>query len=161
MPGRSGKLFWAVAVVVSYGQRGTWILPKDHQLFDKLRWVSGPEAGKCQGADDTFVLLLLFVLKSCPTLCYPMDCSTLGFPVLHYLLELAETHIQWVSDAIQPSHPLLLSSPALVFPSIRVFSIELALCISISLSNEYSGLIYFRIDWFDLLDIQGGIKNLL
>ena len=66
--------------MVSYGQCGTWILPKDHQLFDKVRWVSGPEAGKCQGADDTLVLLLLFVLKSCPTLCYPMDCSTPGFP---------------------------------------------------------------------------------
>ena len=46
-----------MVVVVSYGQCGTWILPKDHKLFDKVMWVSGAEAGKCQGADDTLVLL--------------------------------------------------------------------------------------------------------
>ena len=51
------------------------------------------------------------VAKSCPTLCNPMDCSTLGFPVLHCLLEFAQTHVHWVSDAIQPSHPLLPPSP--------------------------------------------------
>ena len=47
----------------------------------------------------------------CPTLCDPMDCSMPGFPVLHYLLESAQTHVLWVDDAIQPSHPLLPSSP--------------------------------------------------
>ena len=52
------------------------------------------------------------VAKLCPTLCDPMDCSTPGFPVLHYLPEFAQTHMHWVSDAIQPSHPLLLSSPS-------------------------------------------------
>ena len=51
------------------------------------------------------------VIQSCPTLCDPMDCSTLGFPVYHQLLELTETHVQQVGDAIQPSHPLLSSSP--------------------------------------------------
>ena len=51
------------------------------------------------------------VAKSCPTLCNPKDCSTPGFPVLHHLLKLAQTHVHWVSDAIQPSHPLLLPSP--------------------------------------------------
>ena len=101
-----------------------------------------------------------------------MDCSTPGFPVLHYLLEFAQTHVHLVSDAIQPSHPLppLLLLPS-VFPSIRVFSNESALCIrwpkywsfsfSISPSNEYSGLISFRIDWFDLLSVQGTLKSLL
>ena len=88
-----------------------------------------------------------------------MDYSTLGFPVLHHLLELAQTHIHLVSDAIQPSHPLLLLP--LIFPSIRVFSNESALHLrrskywsfsfSISLSNEYSGFISFRIEWFDLI----------
>ena len=98
-----------------------------------------------------------------------MDCSTPGFPVLQHLLELVQTHVHWVSDAIQPSHPcrpLLLPS---VFPSIRVFSIEWALHIrwpeywsfSISPSKEYSGLISFRIDWFDLLAVQGTLKSLL
>ena len=83
-------------------------------------------------------------------------------PVLHHLLELPQTHVHRVGDAIQPSHPLstrlLLTS---IFPSIRVFSNELALCIrwpkywsfsfNISPSNEYSGLISFRMDWLDLL----------
>ena len=53
------------------------------------------------------------VTESCPTLCNPMDCSTPGFLVLHYLLEFAQTHVHWVDDAIQPSHPLSPSSPAL------------------------------------------------
>ena len=100
-----------------------------------------------------------------------MDCSMPGFPVLHYLPEFAQTHILWVSDAIQPSHPLLPPSHALNLPGIRVFSSELALHIrwpkywtfsfSISPSNEYSGLISFRIDWFDLLAVQGTLKSLL
>ena len=100
-----------------------------------------------------------------------MDCSTPGFPVLHRLPELAQTHVHRVGDAIQPSHPLspFLSLPS-VFPSIMVFSNELALCIrwpkywsfnfSISPSNEYSGLISFRIDCFDL-PVQGTLKSLL
>ena len=86
--------------------------------------------------------------------------------------DLAQTHVRWVSDAIQPSHPL--STPLLlpsIFPSIRVFSNESALCIrwpkyggfsfSISPSNEYSGLISFKIDWLDLLVVQGPLKSLL
>ena len=87
----------------------------------------------------------------------------------HYLTEFAQTHVHWVGDAIQPSHPLclLLLLPS-IFPSIRVFSDESALCIrwakywsfSISPSNEYSGLTSFRIDWFDLLAVQGTHKSL-
>ena len=53
------------------------------------------------------------VTKSCPTPCDPIDCSRPDFPVLHYLLEFAQTHVHWVCDAIQPSHPLSPSSPAL------------------------------------------------
>ena len=100
-----------------------------------------------------------------------MDCSTPGFPVLHCLPELAQTHVHWVGNAIQPPHPL--SWPLLlpsIFPSIRVFSNELALRIrwpkycsfsfSISSSYEYSGLISFRIDWFDLFAVQGTLKSL-
>ena len=99
-----------------------------------------------------------------------MHCSTPGFPVHHQLPELAQTHVRRVSDAIQPSHPL--SSPLLlpsIFPSIRVFSNESVLRVrwpkywsfSISPSNEYSGLISFRMDWFDLLAAQGTLKSLL
>ena len=95
------------------------------------------------------------------------------FPVHHQLPELAQTHVHRVSDAIQPFHPLSLPSPPLpsIFPSIRVFSSESVLCIrwpkycsfsfSICPSNEYSGLISFRIDWFDLLAVQGTLKSLL
>ena len=102
----------------------------------------------------------------------PADCSMPGFPVLHYLPELAQTHVHWVNDAIQPSHPLLtlLFLPS-ILPSIRVFSNESVLHVrwpkywsfsfSVSPSNEYSGLISFRMDWFDLLVVQGTLKSLL
>ena len=101
-----------------------------------------------------------------------MDCSTSGFPVLHYLPELAQTHVyesMMLSKHFFLSH-LLLLLPS-IFPSIRVFSYELALHIRwlkywrfsfrISASNEYSELISFRINWFDLLDVQGTLKSLL
>ena len=65
------------------------------------------------------------VAQSCPTLCDPMNCSTLGLPVHHQLPESTQTHVFWVSDAIQPSHPLLSPSPpAPIPPTIRVFSNE-------------------------------------
>ena len=99
------------------------------------------------------------VAQSCLTLCNPMDCSTPASPVCHQFPKLAQTHVHGVSDAIQPSHPLLSPSTAFNFPSIRVFSNESVLCIrwskywsfNICPSNELSGLISFRIDWFDLL----------
>ena len=103
---------------------------------------------------------------------WPPDCSTPGFPVLNCLLEFAQTHVHWVSDANQPSHPLspLLFIP-LIFPSIRVFFPKESVLgirwpkywsfsFSKGPSNEYSGLIAFRIDWFDLLAIQGTLKSL-
>ena len=101
--------------------------------------------------------------------CDPVGCSTPGFPVHHQLPELTQTHVHQVRDAFQPYHPLLLLP--LIFPSMRVFSIESALCIrwpkywsfnfSISCSNEYSGLISLRKDWLDLLAVQGTLKSLL
>ena len=96
--------------------------------------------------------------KTCLALYDPMDCSTPDFSALHSLLELTQTHVHWVSDATQPSHPLLslLLLPP-VFPSLRVFSVESVLHIrrpkywsfsfDISPSNEYSGLISFRLVW--------------
>ena len=113
------------------------------------------------------------VTQSCLTLCNPMDCSMPGLPLHHQLLEFTRTHIHQVGDAIQPSHPL--SSPLLlppsIFPNIRVISNESVLRIrwskywsfifSISPSNEYSGLISFRIDWLNLLALQGALKSLL
>ena len=112
------------------------------------------------------------VIKTCLTLCDPMNCRMLGFPVLHYFTEFAQIHVNWVSDAIQH---LILCCPLLllplIFPSIRVFSSESALCIrwpanwsfsfSTSTFNEYSGLIFFRIDWFDFLAVHGILNSLL
>ena len=112
------------------------------------------------------------VAQSCPIPCNPMDCSTQGFPVLHYRPEFAQTPVHQVRDAIQPSHnchPLLLLPS--VLPRIRVFSNKSVLCIrwpkywsfsvSICPSHEYSRLISFRIDWFDLLVVQGTLKTIL
>ena len=109
---------------------------------------------------------------SCVQLCDPMDCSMPGFPIHHQLQKPTQNHVHCIGDAIQPSYPL--SSPLLlptVFPSIRVFTYESVLCIrwpkywsfsfSISLSNEHSGLISFRMDWLDLLALQGTLKSLL
>ena len=104
-------------------------------------------------------------------LLWPHGLQHPGFPVHHQLPELAHIHVHWVSDVIQPCNPLssLLLLPS-IFPSIRVFSNESALCIrwpkywsfsfSISPSNEYSGLISFRIYWFDLLAVQGTLRSL-
>ena len=108
----------------------------------------------------------------CPTLCDPMDCSTPGFPVHHQLPELLKL---MSIESVMPSNHLILCHPLLllssIFPSIRVFSNEsvlrirwpkfLSFSFSISPSNEYSGLISFKIDWLDLLAVQGTLKSLL
>ena len=101
-----------------------------------------------------------------------MDCSMTDLPVHHQLLEFTQTHVHRVGDAIQPSNPLLSPSPPpSTGSSIRVFSNESVLHIrwpkywsfsfSISPSNEHSGLISFRMDWLDLLSVQGTLKSLL
>ena len=92
-------------------------------------------------------------------LCNPMDCSTPGFPVHHQLPEFTQTHVHRVGDAIQPSHPL--SSPAALNLSHHQGLFQWSFSFSISPSNEYSGLISFRIDWLDLLAVQGTLKSLL
>ena len=111
------------------------------------------------------------VAKSCPTLCNPMNCSTQGFRVLHYLPECAQTHVHSVGDAIQPSLSMLLPSPPALNLSHHqglfqwVSSYQVAKVLERQLqdqsSNEYSGLISLRIDWFDLLAVQGTLKSLL
>ena len=101
-----------------------------------------------------------------------MDCSPPGLPVPHQLPELTQTHVHWVSDAIQPSHPLSSPSPPAFNLSQHwglfkwsVLCIKLpkycSFSISVSPSNEYSGLISFRMDWLDLLAVQGTLKSLL
>ena len=101
-----------------------------------------------------------------------MDHSTPGLPVHHQLPEFTQTHVHWVDDAIQPSHPLSSPSPpAISLSQHQGFPNESALRIrwpkywsfsfSIGPSNDYSGLISFRIDWFDLLAVQGTLRSLL
>ena len=111
------------------------------------------------------------VAQSFPTLCDPMDCSRPGFPVHHQLLELAQTHVHQVGNAIQLSHPLLSPSPAFnlfqhqgLFQWVS-FSHQVAKVLEFQLqdqcSNDYSGLISFRMDWLDLLAVQRPLKSLL
>ena len=110
--------------------------------------------------------------QSCPTLCDPMDCGTPGLTVHH---QLPESPKHMSIESVMPSSHLILCHPLLllpsIFPNIRVFSNESALRIrwpnywsfsfSISPSNQYSGLISFRMDWMDLLAVQGTLKSLL
>ena len=112
------------------------------------------------------------IAQSCPTLCDPMNHSTPGLPVQHQPTEPTQTHVHWVTDAI---HHLSLCLPLLLLPSIcpsiRVFSNESALHIrrpkywsfsfNISPSSEHPGLVSFRMDWLDLLAVQGTLKSLL
>ena len=96
-----------------------------------------------------------------------MDCSMPGSSVLHYLPEFAQIYVHWVSDANYPSHPLLIPSPFAFSLSQNqglfqcISSSNQVAKVSISPSNGYSGLISFRIDWFDLLAVQGTLKSLL
>ena len=112
------------------------------------------------------------VAQLCLTLCDPMDCSTPGFPVYHQLLELTQTHVHRLSDAIQPSHPLLSPfPPASNLSQHQGFFNESVLCItwpkhwsfsfSLRPSSEYSGLISFRMDWLGLLAVQKILKSFL
>ena len=112
------------------------------------------------------------VVQWCPTLWDPMNRSTPGLPVHHQLPEFTQTHIRWVTDAIQPSHPLSsLSPPSPIPPSIKVFSNESTLhmrwpkywsfSFSIIPYKEIPQLISFRMDWLDLLAVQGTLKSLL
>ena len=113
------------------------------------------------------------VPQSCPILCNPVDCIMPGFPVYHQLPELAQTHVHWVSEAIQPSY--LLSSPS---PPAFNLSQHQGLFQGVSSSHQvakvwelqlqhqsfqwiYRGLISFRVDWLDLPEVQGTLKSLL
>ena len=111
------------------------------------------------------------VTQSCLTLCNPMDCSMPHFPVHHQHLELAQTHVHQVGDAIQTFHPLSSPSPAFNLSQHQGLFNESVLRIrwpkywsfsfSISTSSEYSGLISFKMDWLDLLATLGTLKSLL
>ena len=110
--------------------------------------------------------------QSCPTLCDPVNCSMPGLPVHHQLLEFTQTHVHWVGDAIQTSHALSSPSP----PAFNLSQHQglfqwvnsshevpkyWSFIFSISPSNDHPGLISFRMDWLDLLAVQGTLKRLL
>ena len=112
------------------------------------------------------------VAQSCPTLRDPMNRSTPGLPLHHQLLDFTQTHVHRVSDAIQPSHPLSSPSPPAPNPSqhqslfhestlLMRWPKYWSFSFSIGPFNEYSELISFRLDWFDLLAVQGILKGLL
>ena len=141
-------------------------------LFNMLSRLVITFQKKCSVDINNCFSWVNWVTQSGPTLCNPMDCSTPGLPVHHQLPEFAQTHVH---KSVIPSNHLILCRPLLlppsIFSSIRVFSNESVLCIrwpkywsfsfSISPSNEYSGLISFRVDWLDLLAVQGTLKSLL
>ena len=125
-----------------------------------------------QNVSTTISVQFSSVAQSCPTLCNPMNCSTPGLPVHHQLPESNQTHVHGVDDAIQPSHPL--SSPSPPAPNFSQHqslfqwvnsSHEVAkywsFSFSIIPSKEHPGLISFRLDWLDLLAVQGTLKSLL
>ena len=112
------------------------------------------------------------VAQSCPTLCDPMNRSIPGLPVHHQLLEFTQIHIHRVSDAIQPSHPLSSFSPPAPNPSQHQSLFQWvnsshqvakywSFSFSITPSKEIPGLISLRMDWLDLLAVQGTLKSLL
>ena len=135
---------------------------------DILRTRSCADGGRSYSRSDQ----IRSVAQSCPTLCNPMNRSMPGLPLPHQLPEFTQTHS---IETVMPSSHLILCRPLLLLPpispSIRAFSKESALCIrwrkywsfsfNISPSNEYSGLISFRVDWLDLLAVQGTLKSLL
>ena len=131
----------------------SWLL-ESSGLF---QWVSSLNPVAKAGAGASASVLSMnccscSVAQSCLTICDPMDCSMPGFPILHHLLELAQTHIHWIGDAIQPSGPLSSPSPAFSLSQHQGLFYESALCIRwpecwsfnfiISPFSEYSGLIY-------------------
>ena len=115
------------------------------------------------------------VTQLCPTLCDLMDCSTPGLPAPHHLPEFAQVHVHCMSDAIQPSHPLMPSSPSALksfpasgtFPMSQLFASDdqkpgvFSFSFSISPSDKYSRLISLEIDWFDFLAVQETLRSLL
>ena len=145
----------------------------DHELLIAKLRLKLKKVGKATRRFSSFQFSI--VTQLCPTLCNPMNCSMTGLPVNHQLPEFTQTHVHWVGDAIKPSHPLPSPSPSAFNLSqqerFSFFSNETGLHIkwsnywsfsfSISLSNEYSGLISFRMGWLDLLAVQGTLKNLL
>ena len=157
---------WRTSGKAERMRRGFWVLHQLNGVFGEgPRW-------QIPRAKSAVLVQLSSVAQSCRTLCNPMDCSTPGLPVHHQLPEFTQTYVHWVGDAIQPSHPLSSPSPPVPNPSqhqglfqwvnsshevAKVLEFQL----STSPSNEHPGLVSFRMDWLDLLAVQGTPKSLL
>ena len=134
-------------------------------MSEKCRWSY--LSYSCNGIIVRIIVQFSSVAQLCLTLCDPMDNSTPGFPVHHQLLEFTQTHVHRVGDAIQPSHPLSSPfSPALNLSQHQDLFNESALCKVLEFqlqhpSSGHFGLISFRMDWLDLLAVQGTLKILL
>ena len=145
-----------------YVKSGIW----DFISGSKMRYIAGHQLS-ADLKQRTFYVIIQFSsgTQSCPTLCDPMNCSMPGLPVHHRLPEFTQTHAHWVGDAIQPSHPLSSPSPPAFNLSqhqgLFKWVSSSSFSFSISPSNEYSGLIFLRMDWLDLLAVQGTLKSLL
>ena len=153
--------------------RKVYQLGKQSQTIKKLAQTLTPMGGqRCYFKIYVCSVQFSSVTQSCPTLCDPMNRSTPGLPVHHHLPEFTQTHVHRVSDAIQPSHPL--SSP--LPPSPNPFQHFLisnestlhvrwpkywSFSFSIIPSKEIPGQISFRMDWLDLLAVEGTLKSLL
>ena len=167
--------FWPQVTWIGKGRTGT---PTEIPCSSNHWWRvqscgrAGVVGNLRRSLRSTYVSKFSSVTQSCLTLCGPMNRSMPGLPVHHQLPESTQIHAHWVSDAIQPSYPVIpISLLPSIFPSIRVFSNESTLCITwpkywsfsfnTSPSNEHPGLISFRMDWLDLLEVQGILKSLL
>ena len=138
-----------------------------------LRWYSYPfPLYLCRPSNCFQSVQFSLVAQLCPAVCDPMDCSMPGFPVHHQLPKLTQTHVHRVSDAVQSSHPLSSPSPPTFnlsqhqslfqwVSSLHQVAKHWSFSLSISPLNEYSGLISFRIEWLDILAVQGTLKSLL
>ena len=143
--------------------------PKGKEHMYMCSWLTAPYSRNLYNIVNQ--LWCCSVAQPCPTLYNPMDCSIPGLSVPHHLLKFSQVYVHCIGDTrhLILWHPLLLLSS--IFPIIRDFSYELAVCIrwpkywsfsfSISPSKEHSGLISLKIDWFDLLIVQGTLRSLL
>ena len=147
-----------------------WDSKKDTDVKNRLLDSVGEGEGGMIWENSIETCIFSSVAQSYPTLCDPMNCSRPGLPVHHQLPEFTQTHVHQVSDAIQPSHPLSSPSPPAPNPSQHqsLFqwvnsSHEVAKVLEFSIipSKEIPGLIFFRMDWLDLLAVQGTLKSLL
>ena len=153
-----------MTLLIAASEGSFWECPPLVPVFQMLRLVFLCSSWKVSQFSS--------VTQSYPTLCHPMDCSTPAFPVHHQLPELAQTHVHWVGDVIQPSHPLSSPSPP-AFNLSQYQSLfqwvsylhQVAKVLELQLQHQSFQWIFrtdsFRVDWFDLLAVQGTVKSLL